>query len=199
MNWLNYQFWPRFSAGIGIGIGYTAIDPGDEILSEQYQGRINWQVLDKISVQLSGGVNCLQFLDSDAGSLVNQIYSLSVAYRPFEVTTLTLSANHGITPSFYEKELTENTTFRADLTQRVFKHFLLSVGGGYQTTTYISTTTGSAAGREDDYYTFSARLSTRVLKRVMLAALYTYNHNVSNQSGYDSSGQQVGFEIAYRY
>ena len=49
MDWLNDQFWPRFNAGIGVGLGYNQQDNSPDSIYEQYQARINWLATDKVS------------------------------------------------------------------------------------------------------------------------------------------------------
>ena len=66
MEWLNYAFWPRLNAGLGVGGGYTIQDGSPDSVNEQYQGRVNWRATDKISFQLSGGVNVQHYLGSGA-------------------------------------------------------------------------------------------------------------------------------------
>ena len=69
MEWLNYQFWPRFSAGLGTGGGYT-IQPGSpDSVNEQYQAQVNWRATDKISFQLSGGLQVQQYLRGGAAPI----------------------------------------------------------------------------------------------------------------------------------
>ena len=53
MDWLNYQFWPRFNAGLGAGFGYNQQDGSPDSINEQYQARVNWRATDKISPEPS--------------------------------------------------------------------------------------------------------------------------------------------------
>ena len=83
MEWLNYEFWPRLSAGIGVGGGYTIQDGSPDSLNEQYQARVNWRATDKISFQLSGGVEDKQYLSGGASALVTPIFGATIQYQPF--------------------------------------------------------------------------------------------------------------------
>ena len=101
MDWLNYQFWSRLGAAIGVGFGYDNLAVGTDMTSEQLQGRITWLVVNKLSFVLSGGAEDRQFLAPGVANLISPIFSFSAQYSPFEVTTLSLSASHTVSPSFF--------------------------------------------------------------------------------------------------
>src|SRR6516164_6714645 len=64
MDWLNYQFWPKFGLAIGLGGGYDQLTVGSDMTFVQVQGRINWTVGEKLSLLVEGGMEDRQFLDS---------------------------------------------------------------------------------------------------------------------------------------
>jgi hypothetical protein len=210
MDWLNYQFWPRFNAGLGTGFGYNQQDDSPDSIYEQYQARVNWRATDKISFQLGGGLQDQQYLSGGASALVTPIFNATIQYQPFEQTKLSVSASRSVSPSFFQNQVTENTQIMGDLNQRLLGKLYLDLNGGYSTTKYLSSTASSSAasstGRNDDYYIFNARLSCVVLKRATISVFYGYTDNASSQSGFTTSGSgfaytstQVGFEIGYRY
>jgi len=51
---LNYQFWPRLTAGVGAGFGYVNVDTGSDQTYEQLLARVNWRPTDKLSFQING-------------------------------------------------------------------------------------------------------------------------------------------------
>ena len=219
MDWLNYQFWPRFNAGLGAGFGYTIQDGSPDSLYEQYQARVNWRATDKISFQLSGGVEDQQYLSGGASALVTPIFGATIQYQPFEQTKLSLSANRTVGTSHFENQVTENTGVTAGLNQRLLGKFSLDLNGSYSTTKYLSSTSlanqiGYGAGRSDDSYSFNARLSCPLLKRGTVSVFYQYSKNSSSQTGYLQyyqtqfllsqsafayTSSQIGIEIGYRY
>jgi len=69
MEWLNYEFWPRLSAGIGVGGGYTSRTAAG-FNQRAISSPVNWRATDKISFQLSGGLEDQQYLSGGAGALV---------------------------------------------------------------------------------------------------------------------------------
>jgi hypothetical protein len=115
--------------------------------------------------------------------------------------------------------VTENTGVTADLNQRLLGKLSLDLNGGYSTTKYLSSTSlsnqiGYGAGRNDNYYSFNARLSCPLLKRGTVSVFYQYSENSSSQtrylqyyqhnvplsqSAFAYTSSQVGIEIGYRY
>jgi hypothetical protein len=207
MDWLNYQFWPRFNAGLGAGFGYTIQDGSPDSIFEQYQARINWRATDKISFQLSGGLHDQQYLSGGAGDLVSPIFDATIQYQPFEQTRFSVSASRTVSSSYFQNQVTENTGVSVDLNQRLLGRLFLNLSGGYAKTKYVASATGpsTAAGRNDDVYSFNARLTCPLLKRATISVFYGYSENSSSQSGFTSgsgfgyTSNQVGFEVGYRY
>jgi hypothetical protein len=205
LEWLNYQFWPRFSGGLGVGFGYVDVEEGADSLYERPQGRITWQPTEKLFCQVHGGVEIRQFMGSNAAdTLVNPIMDGSVEYRPFETTTLSVSAEHVVSTSDLEDQVTETTTVGASVDQRLFRRLNLNVGFSFSSATYVSTQSkvsqsNISEGRDDDYYSIHVRLGTRILKRGTIAAFYQYSDNLSNRSGFGYSSSQGGLELGYRY
>jgi hypothetical protein len=199
MDWLNYQFWPRLNAGLGAGFGYTIQDGSPDSLYEQYQARVNWRATDKMSFQLSGGLQDQQYLSGGASDLVTPIFGATIQYQPFEQTRLSLSASRSVSPSYFQNQVTESTQITADLNQRLLGELHLDVVGGYGTSKYVASVSGHSTGRNDDYYSFNARLTYPLLKRGTVSVFYQYSDNSSSQSGFAYTSTQVGIEIGYRY
>jgi hypothetical protein len=218
MDWLNYQFWPRLNAGIGAGIGYTIQDGSPDLLYEQYQGQVNWRATDKVSFQLSGGLQDQQYLSGGAGDLVTPIFGATIQYQPFEQTRLSLSASRSVSASYFQNQVIENTQITADLNQRLLGKLQLDIGGSYGTSKYVASIGSSSAslstGRNDDYYSFNARLTYPLLKRGTVSVFYQYSENSSSQTGYLQyyqanfllsqsafayTSSQIGIEIGYWY
>jgi hypothetical protein len=81
----------------------------------------------------------------------------------------------------------------------LLQNFHLSVSLGHETTSYLSTAGNVTAGRGDDSNSFNARLSTTILGKVSIAALYQNSRNSSNLAGYGFTSSQVGLEVGWRY
>ena len=202
LNWLNYQFGRGLDAGIGAGFGYVDVAKGSDMAYEQLQGRINWRVTDKIGFEVHGGAENRQFLMDGVRGLISPVAGARVQYQPFETTRLSVSADHAVTPSTIvvgdQNQITESTAIGLRLNQRLLKRFYLDLGGEYRDVTYSAAGSGSA-GRKDEYYSFSVRLSCAFLKRANAAVFYQISDNLSSQSGYTYSTTQIGIEVGYRF
>ena len=199
-DWLNYEFWPRLNAGIGVGFGYLNEQSGPDMTYEQLLCRVNWRATDKISFQLNAGGEDRQFLGG-AGDLLNPIFGAAIQYQPFEVTKISISADRMVSASYFTNSTTENTDFIGDLNQRLLGKLYLDLQGGYHVVKYVaSASAGSTVGnREDDFYTFSVQLSYPFAQRGTVAAFYQASSDSSTQVGYSYSSSQVGCQISYRF
>ena len=202
LDWLNYQFWPRFGAAIGVGFGYVNVSAGSDMTYEQLQGRINWRAGEKLSFVLNAGFDERQFIDANAPDLLNPIFGLSALYQLTETTTLSATASRAVSASYFQNQVTETTDLSGTLRQRFFGKLYLDLTGGYRVTTYEATIRTAFflinLNREDDYVFFNARLTATILKRGTAAIFYQASDNSSNVSGFKYSSNQVGLELGYR-
>jgi hypothetical protein len=200
-DWLNYEFAPRLSVGIGPGFTYDNTAVGPDITSEQLQGRVIWKVHNKLNFLLTGGLNAQQFLNSGSSDLLTPIFSLAVEYKLFDTTTLSLSGGRSVTPSYFQNQSTEATTINAGLRQRLLSKLFLNLGGGYGTTTYHGTTSGPTAAGIGNYDTtsFNVSLGTTLLKHATASVFYQLSFNSSGSALYDYTTRQVGLSLAYQF
>jgi hypothetical protein len=198
-DWLNYQFWPRFTASLGGGLGYVNVQPGFDQTYEQYQGRVRWRLTDKIGFEVEGGVEDRQSTAPGAAARINWIGRAEVQYQPSEVTTLSLRVGRHVATSFFTNQVVEVTSFGGILNQRLLEKLSLNVEGGYAMPTYVAVANGANAGRRDKIYYVNTTLSYPFLKRGTISFLYLINNNDSNRSEFRFSSNRVGFEIGYRY
>jgi hypothetical protein len=199
LDWLNYQFWPRLDAGLGVGAGYVNVDTGSDMVYEQFQGRIGWRATDKISLQIHGGVEDRQFQSGNASDRLNPVIGGLIQYQPFDVTKLSVTVDRTVAASYFQSQVTESTDVMGNLNQRLFGKFYLDLAGGYHNVKYVAASSAAGTQRTDDYYTFSARLSCPFLKRGTAAVFYQYSDNSSTTPGFTFTSNQVGFEVGYRF
>lgn len=212
LDWLSYQFWPRLNAGLGVGGGYVLVENNSQAGAannqdqtyEQAQARVNWRATDKISFQVSGGLDDRQFSTAGAGDSLNPIFGAAIQYQPFKDTQISLNANRAVSSSAYYQAAQEvdATSVGLNLNQRLFRRFSLSLGVAYSEMDY-STPAGAAsafaANRTDDLVSFTARLSHPFFKRGTWSVLYQYSNDSSSQRGYGFESNQTGIEIGYRF
>lgn len=203
LDWLNYQLWPQLSVGVGLGLSYDDMAVGSDVLTEQYQGRVTWQPGEKLSLVFTGGLSDLQFFGSgSSGDLLSPIFSLAAQYHLFEPTTLSLGASRGVSPSYFQNQVSESTGVNAGVSQRLFGRFYLNVGGGYGDSTYHASASGSAVASVSDYQTasFNVSLSTSFLKRAAASVFFSQNYILSSTSAaFNYTTTQTGLELSYRY
>jgi hypothetical protein len=198
-DWLNYQTGQHLSVAGGVGVGWVHMDGGSDMTYEQIQGRVGWRVVRKLSLTIQAGAEVMQFLDSAEPNLVTPIFNVSLNYQPFNTTAIILNAGRTVSASYFQDQVAENTGFGASISQRFLGHFYLGVYGGYANTFYHATTPGTPSGRDDNYANFGASLSTTFLKRGAASVFYSVSRNLSNQSGYGFSSDQIGLQLAFSY
>jgi hypothetical protein len=203
LDWLNWQFWPRLRAGLGLGFGYVDVETGSDMTYEQFQVRAEWRATDKLGFQVHGGGEVRQFLSGSADDLLNPIVAGVIQYQPFEQTRLSLTASRVVSASLLtttagQSQTTESTDVVGALHQRLLGKLFLELDGGWHTVTYVTASSG-ATSRDDDYWTFNARLGCTLLKRGTAAVFYHFSDVSSSLSGYSYSSSQVGFEAGYRF
>jgi len=221
MDWVNYKFWPRLNAGIGAGGGYVLVEsdgngtqPGglqptgsNNNLDQTYvqvQARVNWRATDKISFQISGGLEDRQFMTAGTGDSVNPLFGAAIQYQPFATTQISLNANRTAASSDYylAAQQTETTILGVSVNQRLFRKFNAGVGFAYTKTDYSTAASGAVANlanRSDDLVSFNARLSHPFLKHGTWAVFYQHSENTSSQPGFGFQSDQTGFEVSYGF
>jgi uncharacterized protein (PEP-CTERM system associated) len=196
---LNYQIWPRLSAGINLAFAYDELTIGSDMTSETIQGQLDWRVGNKLSLSMQGGIEDRQFIDSATSDALNPILGLSIAYNLFEVTAITFSASRTVGTSYFQNEITEALGFTGGIHQRLLQKLYLDVTGGYSTTSYQATTTGLSVNRKDDRTNINVRMSCAFLQRCSASAFYDWSDNSSNQGGFGYTSNQVGLELGYHF
>ena len=201
------QFWPRFNAGINVGFGYNQQAGSPDSFLQQYQASANWRITDKVSFQLSGGLEDLEYLSGGSFDILTPIFGGTIQYQPFSQTRISVTANRTVTTAYYENEVIEGTSITGDFNQRLFGGVYLDLNGGFTTSSYVASIIGLATGRNDDTYSFNVRLTCPFPKRGTFGIFYQYSNNSSSQTGFAGFGasafsyssSQFGFDISYNY
>ncbi|HUC84710.1 MAG TPA: hypothetical protein VL970_05910 [Candidatus Acidoferrales bacterium] len=219
LDWINYEFWPRLNAGLGAGGGYVLVENngqgnGQVAASgqsgsynqyyEQVQGRLNWRATDKISFQISGGLEDRQFELPGAGDTLDPLFSVTIQYQPFKFTQISLTASRTTAASdFYlASQQTETTLVGLNVSQRLWRKYTLGAGISYSQLDYSTPSfaaAAEAANRTDDLVTFNVQLSHPFYKRGTWSLFYQYLDDTSSQAGYSFHSSQVGFSVSYSF
>jgi hypothetical protein len=199
MEWLSYHAWSKFAIGLGVGGGYTDVQVGSDMTSEQLQGRIQWRPGEKLSLSLNGGFEERQFLDSQTSDALNPIFGCAVSYRLFDQTTISLNANRAVSASYFANQVTESTSISGGVRQRLLGKIFLDVNGSFGTTSYGATTSILAVSREDTYENATFRVGFSFLKDGNASIFYNWSHNSSSGNGFSYYSNQAGMELGYRF
>ena len=215
---LNYETDYRLGFGLSGSAGYNVITPGANMSFEQVQGTMNWQVLGKVSVVASCGVEDTQLMGAQ---LVDPTFSAAINYQPFEQTSASIIASRSVAPALFQDEVTVTTSVSATFRQRFLQHFTFEASGGYSTTPYVGFATEEEfisnpnnhqispppplvassvqQSRTDDSRFARVSLSSTFRQRGTVSIFYSYSDTTSSLSSYDLRSAQVGFEIGWRY
>jgi len=197
--WLHYQFSNRIDTAVGFGFGYVNVEPGTDMTYTRPQVRVGWRPTEKLSFDVHGGAEQREFRQSNAGSLNNPVYGASVQYRPIDVTTISIQGDRGVTASYFANQVTENTTWSANLNQRLLEVLHLSASVSRGKSNYVATIAGLATNRDDVSTSYVVRLGTSFLHHGTIGVVYQHVRNSSNASGFSFSSDQTGVEVGYSY
>lgn len=195
-DWMDYAWDARFATGVGFSLGYDLLDPGTDMTNERLLGRIRGEVGTKFRYSLVGGVEWRQFLDSDVPAKLSPTVEGTLDYRLLEATTISISASHETGASYFDDQFTETTSLGGGVRQRLLGKFYLGLSGGYSIQDYASTLATDSTQRSDDRVYFQTGLSGRFLKRVDTSVFYRYADNASDEAGFSSRSNQVGFQLS---
>jgi hypothetical protein len=212
-DWLNYQFQRQFGAAIGFTGGYDQVSIGSDMPFEEVQGRVNFQPGTKLTLSVTGGVQDRQFINPSAPSLVTPIFNAAAQYQVLTGTLLTLAGSRTVIPSYFGNEVNVTTSATADISQRIIGKMYFSISGSYVLEPFTSIvagplpqyyfgfppTTALAQTRTDTRTNVKATLSTVIRTRLTASIFYLRSDNTSSQADFSYSGNQVGFQLNYRF
>jgi hypothetical protein len=212
LDWLNYQFWPRLTAGLGVGGGYDQINDTSQTVNtnnldqtfEELQARVSWRATDKFSIQANGGMQATQFKSAGSSPSLEPIYGLTLQYQPTKTTEISLNGSRSVGSAEYYVAAQQSvmSSVSLNLNQALFQKFTLGLSAGFGQTQYSVSSGGATAGaanRTDDDVTFNVRLSHPFLKRGTWSVFYQYVDNHSTEAGYSFQSNQTGVQISYSY
>ncbi len=196
---LRYRFTPRFDMSVGIRLGYDRFSNSPDMNVSEPQLTISWQPTDRVSMTAQGGIETRNFQQDDTENLDSEVYNGSASYQATQYTTLTLSGDRRVAPSYFARQLTRTTGWGLSLQQRFLRRYYLNGGFSHGKTTYVFISQGFAEGRSDSFDSYNVGLSTAVLRRASVSVNYQESKNSSNIDVYNFSSHQVSFSFAYRF
>ena len=200
-DWLNYEFFRGFSGAIGPTLGFDSLDPvGTDMSFERLQGRLFWLAGDKVLLQIRGGVEDRQYINSPGSDLFLPIGEGIITYRPVDETTLILTLGRSVRPSYFINQVSENNYVSFNGQQRLVKKLYFNFDASYQETDYTSPEGNTSGLGTDKQYLLGFRLSTTFLEGGTISAMYRFGGLTSSRVGGFSYGvSRIGFEVGYRF
>jgi hypothetical protein len=191
---INYHYSDKTVVGIGGTGGYDIVDqPNPNQTFEQANARLSYQATDKISFNLSGGVEFRQFDHNSRGQYISPVFELSASYQPSDATSITLSGSRRTNNSgVLAAQDYAATIVDFGLRQRFLQRFYVGVNTGYQNSDYFSTVNGVSATRQDNYYFIEPSLDFSITRFWTFGGYYLHRQNDSSTESFRFNDNQVG-------
>ena len=196
-NFLNYNYSPLTTLGVGFAAGSLSVEGGGTQTFEQVLTRITYTNNRFLVVN---GVFGVEFRNTDDGERINPIYGLGATWQIREGTTLALTSERrtfnsaALTGSNY---ISSNVALTA--TQRLGDRWTATATLGYENADYegASDRRRSSSNREDNYVVVQGGVVAKIGNRWSASVLGTYGNNQSNGSSVNFFHTLVQVTFAY--
>jgi len=198
-NWIHYEATRKLHTGVGVAFGWDRVVNGTDMRTTKPQIQATWRPTDKISASTEVGLEYRKIEAAGVNTIENPVYSASVQYRPFEATTISLSASRTVSASYFANQASRTIGTTLGLSQRLLGKLFLTGNLTHGETRYLATVNSILATRIDksDVYYFSLR--TPFWGRGSISVFYQLGKNFSNEYGFGFSNKQIGTEISYNF
>ena len=198
--YINYNVTPKLMVGVGGTFGLDFVeDPNVDQTFEQANVRINYQATGKLGLSASAGVEFRQF-DNHRDDRVTPVFELGAIYRPFDGTTVTLTAGRRILNSGFFADQDFATTYVVGrVQQRLLRRVHLGLAVGYENSDYFATSNGVSATREDNYYFVEPSLDVLITRFLSVGVYYLHREDSSNLDFFSFYDNQVGVRATFRF
>jgi len=196
-NWFNWQYTEKLNLSAGITAGFYDIQEQPNQTYEQFRLRARYHILERLWTDASCGIQIRQF-DTDRPSTTDPVFSLSASYAPREKTVVSISASRSEYASVYSDYNYISTAIGANLYQKIATRYAVSLGGGYNHISYLSTFAGKTINRSDDYYYANLQFNMKIAKHLDGTFFYQ-NSLVEYGTGSTYSNNRVGIQIMWSY
>ncbi len=166
---------------------------------EQVNVRLSYQATDKLNLYASAGVEFRQF-DGNRSERTSPTFELGAMYRPFDGTTITLSAGTPILNSgFFPAQDFQATNVVLRIQQRLLQRIYLGLAAGYENSDYFATSTGVNATRNDDYYFVEPSIDVLITRFLSAGVYYLHRRDDSSIAFFSFYDNQVGVRATVRF
>jgi hypothetical protein len=204
VNWsssadVSYSLSSRVLAAVGISAGYDDISDSNDMTTIQPHISLSWSPTDKISMSVQRGIQRRKFEGDNKHYLTSPTYSASLNYTPFPTTTLTASATRNVTASYFADQVTRSTQWNLNAEQRLLKRYYFGATFSHGQTLYIPSGLQAFVPRNDNFDSYSFRLSTPILYRGTGSISYARSKNLSSDTGFTFKSHQFGLDLSYHF
>lgn len=196
-NWYDRPLTEHISAGLGLGFGYDLLDPGTDMVSERFNGRVQGALGPKVAYSISGGGELRQFLGSDASTKLSPLVSATITYRVLDKTSVFVGLDHSIDTSFFTDQFTQNSSVNGGITQVLTDRWTANASAGFRTSDYQSALTNDLSTRQDTTLDVTFALTWNIFRRLTASVSYSYRSNSSDLAGFDFDSHQFSFRMNY--
>jgi len=197
---LHYEISPRLDLSAGAGASYTAIDPGADLTSQQFDLGARWVPGSRINLSANVGADRSRFRLDGAEARARPTVNLNVGYALTSTTQLSFSASRSRSLSYFSNQYADSQRISLGLSQQLLGRLSLNLRVSENDSDYVGATTGGIIpNRSDRYRTYSASLGTQLLGRFSTSLSWQYNQNRSTRLGYRLESTVVGATISWRY
>ncbi|MFN2623426.1 MAG: outer membrane beta-barrel protein [Chthoniobacterales bacterium] len=198
---VNYNYSAKVVVGLGGTFGYDKVDePNPDQNFEQANVRVSYQATGKIDFAGSVGVEFRHFEGDMVDTHVSPVFELGVNYTPFDGTKISLTANRRILNSAVLAEQNYTVTnVSAGIQQRLLQRVFLGFNAGYENSDYFSTTGGTPASRNDDYFFVQPSIAVSITRFWTVGAYYLHRVNNSSFDAFGFHDNQVGIRSTLEF
>jgi hypothetical protein len=200
---INYDYSPKVTFGIGGGGGYNPVDPPSPNQTfEQVRGRMSYNASGKITFNGSVGAEFREFDNSSRDIYISPVFDLGATYQPFDGTNIQLN---GSRQTFNSAALGgqdfSSTTLSLSLRQRFLQRFTLGVMLSYENADYFSTVTNQTfdSDRSDNYISVQPTVDVAVTRFWSVGAFYLHRRDDSSIESFSFQENQVGFRTSLKF
>ena len=198
--YFNYAPTGKILLGLGVSGGYVIQDQAapDEFY-QQINLRLNYVATSKLSIAGSVGVEFRE-ASGTSGEEVNPIFDLSINYAPFDSTSISLAASRSVqTSAVLTGQNFDSTGFTFNVSQRFFQRVTARLSLGYTHSSYVSSGTGVATNRNDDYYFVQPGLDCSIRDNLSAGLFYIHRQSSSSLPGNSFNDNQIGARLSFTF
>jgi hypothetical protein len=199
--YFNYTYSPKLAIGIGLTGGYEFVDsPSENQSFEQINARVSYELTGKVSATFSAGVEFRQSAENGADDNGSPVFDGSLFYQPFDGTSLALIlSRRTLASATLAAQDFHSTSFILSVRQRFLHRIYLGLTGGYENSSYFSTSSGDSSTREDDYYFLQGSLDFSLTSFWTAGIFYLYRESDSSLESFSFYDNQFGFQTSLTY